>query len=235
VAVVGSHGVCDAAMSLLMSNGLLKCLADEAGPDRMGDLWMSMIRNLAKGPINPILLRLLNEVDGDPKVPHAIRRKEHLEMFVLLGDPAFKLPAVGHRLKLEMAAEVSPGAKVTIQAAIPRELVGAKGFLTLERAPTDPPAGLKPLPPEGDADREAVMVANHEASNRTVLASQAVQVAGDSTRVEVEVPSRCPWERLCVRLYVATEQADGMGVGMIRIRQPETKPASHDSSGAQGS
>jgi len=118
VAVVGATGECWAAMSLLMATGMLEGLRG-GPPERLGELWLAMKKHLAEAPINPLVYGALDAVDGDPQTPQATQRREHLEMFVLLGDPALRLPRVTAELRLRIEGKVAPGAELTVRADVP--------------------------------------------------------------------------------------------------------------------
>ena len=94
VAILGSHGICFAAMVQLAADGLLESFGTTAPPERLGDCWLRVKHGVAKGKIDDLSYRLLDAVDGDSTIPQATQRLEHLEMFLLLGDPALRLPQV---------------------------------------------------------------------------------------------------------------------------------------------
>jgi hypothetical protein len=90
--------------------------------------------------------------------------------------------------------------------------------------PTDPPAGLKPLPPEEDPGRDEVIVHNHRVSNQTELVNIPVQPRNGIIEQTVQIPASVQWKRLVLRLYVHTGDTDGMGAQMLQVRQPELQP-----------
>ena len=55
------------------------------------------------------MYRALDKVDGSPETPQAVQRREHQQMFVLLGDPAFRLPAIDHEIELRNHVDLLPG------------------------------------------------------------------------------------------------------------------------------
>src|SRR5947209_13330862 len=91
---------------------------------------------------------LLDRADGDPRIPQATQRLEHLEMFLLLGDPALKLPAVPLDVKLAAAEPPTLGKSLTVRGEVPTHLAGAKVRVTLERPLTSDPTDLQALPKE---------------------------------------------------------------------------------------
>jgi hypothetical protein len=210
-AVLGSHGVCFAAMVQLAADGLFAGLFAGKVPQRLGDVWLHVLQGLARGKIDPVTYRLLDTVDGDSRIPQEVQRREHLEMFVLLGDPALTLPAMADDLKLTCEGEVTAGGLVGVRGEVPARLEGGKVRLTLERLASSTPADLQPLPKEG-RERDRVMFANHERANRFVLAETEAVVRDGSFAAKLELPAKLPWEKVLVRAYAATERHEALSI-----------------------
>jgi hypothetical protein len=222
VAVLGSHGICFAAMVELAADGLFESLFTGKPPDRLGDAWLCLKSGLASRKVEPLTFRLLDTVDGDAKIPLAEQRLEHVEMLVLLGDPALRLPTMSADVRLTVADAVAPGKSVTVQGEVPARLAGAKVRVTLERPPSSEPDDLLPLPATG-GERSRAMLANHEKANRFVLASAEVAERDGRFEVMLPLPKTLPWKRLLVRAYAGTERQEGIGVLLLPI--PSTPAA----------
>jgi hypothetical protein len=216
VAALGSHGICFAGMVELAADGLFDGLFGARPPERLGDAWLRLKENLGRGKVDPLLFRVLDAVDGDGRIPLADQRREHVEMFVLLGDPALKLPVLPADVRLSVADAVVAGKRIAVRGEVPARLAGAAVRLTLERPASSVPADLKPLPADGP-ERDRVMLANHERANRFVLASAEAAVREGRFEATLEVPSRLPWPRLVVRAYAATDRAEGLGVLTLKV------------------
>jgi hypothetical protein len=217
-AVLGSHGICFAAMVQLAADGLFESSFAAAMPQRLGDTWLAVTRGVAKGPIDPFAFKVLDAVDGDASIPQETQRQEHLEMFLLLGDPALRLPVVADDLELKPADDLRPGGTLTVRGQVPRRLAGARVRVMLERSVASEPADLEPLP--RDAGRERVMQANHERANRFVLASAEVVADKETFEVRLELPVRLPWPRLLLRAYATTDEAEGLTVLPLAVTPP---------------
>jgi hypothetical protein len=217
VAVLGSHGICFAAMVQLASDGLFQSLCGAKPPDRLGDAWLRLKESLAKGKIDAISFWLLDKADGDPNIPQATQRLEHLEMFVLLGDPALRLPLIPTDVKLAVAGETKAGGTIVVTGEVPDRLAAAKVRVTLERPLTSEPADLQPLPEKKD-ERAKVMLANHDRANRFVLAAQEATVKDGRFEVKLEIPEKAPWPRLLIRAYAATDRHEGLGVLALDLK-----------------
>ena len=222
VAVFGSHGVCFAAMVQLASESLFQDFCGPKPPERLGDAWLKLQAGLAKGKIDPLSYWLLDKADGDPNIPQATQRREHLEMFVLLGDPALRLPTIPADIKLTVAGQAEPGQTITVTGQAPERLAGAKVRLTLERPLTSEPDDLQPLPQTGE-DRAKIMLANHDRANRFVLLEKEVAVKDGRFEVEWKLPAKLPWPELLIRGYGATERQEAIGVHPLPIVK-KTKP-----------
>ncbi len=215
-AVVGSHGICFAAMVELAGDGLFHSLFGGRPPEHLGDAFLRLKENLAGGKIDPLTFQLLDAVDGDSRIPLADQRLEHVEMMVLLGDPALRLPVLPKDVKLTAPENVTAGQALAVRGEAPARLEGARVVLTLERPASSEPADLEPLPAAGP-ERDRVMLANHERANRFVLASREATVRDGRFEARFNVPAKLPWRRLVLRAYASTDEQDGLGVVTLPV------------------
>jgi hypothetical protein len=225
VAVIGSHGICFAAMVHLAADGLFDATFAGQPPERLSTAWLGAKTGLARGKIDDFTYRLLDAVDGNPDIPQAAQRQEHLEMFVLLGDPALRLPVLPVDVRLKVEGQVAGGEKLLVRGHVPARLAGAKVRLSLERPVGSIPEGLEPLPrkPGMGAALERVLLANHERANHFVVASAEGEVSGESFEVRLPLPPRLVWPRLTLRAYLATDRAEGMGVLPLKVEPAPVK------------
>lgn len=213
-AVIGSHGVCWAAMSLLMAQGLLEALPAADGAPRLAELWLGMKERLANEPLNPVLFAALDAVDGDPGTPQDVQRREHQEMFVLLGDPALRLPRFAHALRPQVSRAAGGRLRVTLRA--PAEMEGASGRVTLERTLTSRRGDLTALPPDDPRGAaEATTRANHAKANDFVLSAADVRLDGRELRVELPAPADWPPELTLARVYLRRGDVEAFGVARL--------------------
>jgi hypothetical protein len=216
VAVMGSHGICFAAMCQLGADGILESIGNGKPPERLADVWLKLKHGLAKGKIDDLTFKLLDSVDGDPKIPQATQRQEHLEMFVLLGDPALKLPCMADAVKLQVQGKIESGGSITVTGSVPDNLTGGTVRLTLERPLTGEPLDMKPLPPEA-AERAKVMRENHERANRFVLQEDKRSVKDGRFEAKLRLPDKLPWPKLVLRAYAATDKNEALGVLVLEV------------------
>jgi hypothetical protein len=215
-AVMGSHGICFAAMCQLGADGILESIGNGKPPERLADVWLKLKQGLAKGKIDDLTFKLLDSVDGDPKIPQTTQRQEHLEMFVLLGDPALKLPRITDSVKLQVQGKIEPGAMITVSGTVPDNLNGGTVRLTLERPLTGEPLDMKPLPPEA-TERVKVMRENHERANRFVVQEDKPSVKDGHFEAKLRLPDKLPWAKLVLRAYAATDKNESLGVLVLEV------------------
>ena len=213
-AVLGSHGVCFAAMVKLASEAFTGSLLGPKPPERLGAAWLRLKEGLAKGKIDALTYRLLDAADGDPAIPQAAQRQEHQEMFVLLGDPALRLPAVRDDLGVNVTGAAEPGSRLVVGGSVPGRLEGAPVRVTVERPrdsePADAPAG---------AGARAV-VERHERANDFAVVRAETWARGGRYEVALGLPARLPWRRLVVRAYAATENDEAMRCFVAEVKAP---------------
>jgi hypothetical protein len=223
VAVIGSQGICFAAMVQLASDSLFQTFCGPKPPDRLGDAWLSLKEGVAKGKINSISYMLLDKADGDPRIPQATQRLEHLEMFLLLGDPALRLPSISADIKLTVDGTPQAGKSLTVKGEAPQRLAGAQVRVSIERPLSSEPADLQVLPSQPGEERAKGMLANHERANRFALATRDATIKDGRFEVQFDLPAKLPWPRLLLRAYAATDKEEGLGVKALSVPKPEKR------------
>jgi hypothetical protein len=218
VAVIGSHGVCFAAMVQLATDGLIDSTFAGKMPERLGASWLAIKAGLAKGKIDDLTFQLLDAVDGDGNIPQATQRLEHLEMFTLLGDPALKLAATPADLELKTDGAAAGEATVTIHGTALARLNGGQVHVVVERPVSSSPTNLIPLPKELGRERDGVMMRNHDRANRFVLDEAEATIKDGRFEVKLQLPAKTPWPRLNVRAYAATLTEEALGTFRLDVQ-----------------
>ncbi len=220
VAVAGSHGICFAAMVQLAADGLFESALAGKMPERLGDCWLAVKRGLARGKIDDLTFTLLDAVDGDSRIPQAAQRLEHLEMFTLLGDPALRLPVTPRDLQVTVPpSPVKPGTSVRIEGQAPARLKEGRVLLWVERPVNSTPTDLEPLPtgPTRVAERDRILLANHERANRFVLVQGETTIRDGRFQALLTLPDRLPWPKLTVRVYASNERQEALAVQTLQV------------------
>jgi hypothetical protein len=222
VAVLGSHGICFAAMVQLACDGLFERAFQGSPPRRLGDCWLAALEGVAKGKIDFLSYRMLDSVDGDTRIPQATQRQEHLEMFVLLGDPALRLPQIADDIAVSVEKEITPGKPIVVQGRLPERLRNATVRLSLERSAGSVPTNLKSVAMGGERDK--VILDNHDTANRFAVVTQTIVAREDTFETRLNVPAKLPWPRLTLRIYAHTSRDEAMDVHNMEVRaEPDVK------------
>jgi hypothetical protein len=219
VAVIGSHGICFAAMVQLATDGLIESTFAGKTPERLGASWLAIKAGLAKGKIDDFTFQLLDAVDGDGNIPQATQRLEHLEMFTLLGDPALKLAATPADLALKTHL-AEPEATLTITGTAPARLNGGQVHVVVERPVSSSPTNLLALPKKLGPERDKVIMRNHDRANRFVLAEAETAIQDGRFEAKLQLPADMPWMRLNVRAYASTRTREALGALRIEVPTP---------------
>ena len=217
VAVIGSHGECFGGMVDLALDGFLDGFFGKEPPERLGEVWLKMKASLAKKSL-PLYFPLLDAADGDPKIPAATQRREHQEMFVLLGDPALRLPAIRRDLRVTWQGKVAPGEEIHIRGTVPKRLKGGEVRIAVERPLTSMLDKMPPLPKEGE---NAPRPCSGSTSARIISSwhLRRQRCRGTVSRRGCGYPRSLPWARLTLRVYVATERADGLAALTLPVEK----------------
>jgi hypothetical protein len=220
VAVIGAEGESYSAMGQLALDGLLRIFSQPPTPTRLADYWLAVQIGLARGEIAPMMFYLYDQADGSKgKIPLAVQRQEHLEMWLLLGDPALRLPVSPLEIHLAVEGGLTPGQRFKVVGTTPDRVAGGTVRVTLERPLGSTPADLEKLPDAPGEARDQTMVRNHERANNFVLLSAETRLTGNRFECPITAPSKLPWTNVVLRAYASTETEEALGV--------ITLPASH--------
>jgi hypothetical protein len=219
-AVIGATGESYSAPGELAAEGLLGCLAQAPFPARLGDYWLGVQAGLAHGKMDPTIFSLLDLGDGSGgSVPLTIQRREHLEMWMLLGDPALRLPVVPTDVQVKAGGPVSGGKMLPVQGTLPDRLAGASVRLELCRPANSRPGGMEILPADSQENREAraqVILANYKRATSFVIGSVEVKASDNNFEGSLDVPTNLQWSELVLR--ATATRAPEVGVGVLRLQ-----------------
>ena len=221
VAVIGATGESYAAAGQLAFDGMLSEFERPVFPARLGGIYGAVKRGIAESPMNPLMFRMLDASDGTSgRVPLAEQRKEHLEMWTLLGDPAMRLPEVREEISWKLPVEnLVAGQPVTVRGILPQRAVG-KLRVTVERVLSDPPLGLVVVPARG-VERDAALVKNWEAANRVLLLEASTSVEAGEFAARFTLPADLPWERVVLRAQAGEGPTAAKGARVVGVVKGE--------------
>lgn len=215
-AVLGSHGICFASMVQLGCEGLFSRAFAGPLPRTLGECWLATLKGIAQGKIDFLSYRMLDAVDGDPRIPQATQREEHLQMFVLLGDPALRLPDLADDIHLDEPTSVQPGKPLRITGTLPPRLHQARVQVSLERTPASQPVDLLPIPAQPGNEQDRILLANHHKANRFELTTHQVHAHKGQFSLQLEVPKTLPWTKLLLRVYAVNQTSEAQVVRRLQ-------------------
>jgi hypothetical protein len=222
VAVIGASGESYSATGQLAVEGLLSCLTQPPFPTRLGDYWLAVQTSLARGSMDPATFALLDGLDGSGgKVPLATQRVEHLEMWMLLGDPALRLRVVPLDVALRSVDAVVPGKTIEVCGSVPPQLSNASVRLSLERPLNSSPPDLDKVPPKSPENlgaRQHAFAFNHLRANSFDLASVEVRASGNEFAASLPAPTNILWTNLVLRAWATAGFESGAGVLTVPVR-----------------
>lgn len=203
-AVIGSSGETWSSMGYLAIAGLIDRLSKDPAPVRLGSLWLGVQQGIATGKISATTFAMLDRADGTGgKVPLAQQRLEHLESWMLLGDPAMPLLPPPPGIRINPPAAPMPGGPLTITGNLPAESTGAAIRVTLERHPS--------------AVRRVItdQAAGGGRTTGITISSANATATGNTFSVSMDLPSPVPPKPWTLRVETTQPPRDG-GVLLIR-------------------
>jgi hypothetical protein len=222
IAVVGATGESYSAPGKLAIEGLLACVRQPPFPSRLGDYWLGVARGLAGGEMDETTFALLDMADGSRgRTPLAAQRREHLEMWLLLGDPAMRMPIVPTDITIETPQPITAAKDFEVRGSLPGRLKGATVQISLERQLISRAAEQTEIPPqtpENRSARERAFIDRHQGANSFVLTTVETKAAGDKFAASIQAPPTMPWSNVVVRVTAALSNETGMGVICVPVR-----------------
>lgn len=217
-AVIGSHGITYAAFGYLAMCGLVEALNADPAPSRLGELWHGTRGGLARQEISSSEFAMLDLSDGTGgRVPLAAQRLEHLESWMLLGDPAMPVLPAAPSVPLSVSGKVTPGTTITVSGILSPPVPDSFLRVSLERHPGTIRKDLPEVPDSGDS-RAAVARERRELSENVVLVGTAIPVSGREFETKLPLPRDLPAGPWTLRV----SPVKGTGpAGVLRIAGPE--------------
>jgi hypothetical protein len=230
VAVIGAAAESYSTAGLLAFDGLLGRLrAGEPGAPapagRLADYWLAVENALLRGPMDPLTFLVLDNADGSHgQISLADQRREHAQMWTLLGDPALRMPPPARPIELSAKGTVVAGGRVSISGRLPNDFRANQVRITLERPLASPPVGREP-PDNEAADRESKLSRFRRANTFDLDATIVAAPDGKFSTV-LKAPNDVPWPTVTVRAVAKSEEAFAQGTLKLPIAK-ERAAAGH--------
>ncbi len=224
-AVMGAHGESYAAMGQLALDGMLQHLSTSPMPARLATFWLAAKAGLAQGPINPLIFQMYDQADGSRgRIPLDVQRQEHLQMWMLLGDPALRLPLQPLNIQLEVEARTAcPGQSIHVKGTLPDRLPPMSVRITVQRPLGSMPADLETAADVPADNRDHVTLENHQRANDVTIVARDVAPRGRDFECDVELPLELPWPTVVIRAqsFAKTQAAQGIVIVPVHSESPQ--------------
>ena len=216
-AVIGAFAESYAAPGQLALDGMIGLLNQDHPPQHLGEYWLGVQAGLARAKMNPVTFWLYDMADGSGgKVPLGKQRKEHLEMWTLLGDPAMRLPLLASTLDVQSADQVEAGSDLKILVRVKdNHHEGALAKVTIES---------RYVPTVGGRQKEAATLFGE------VIGKAMATVMQGQIRCKIPLPKQLRGKSLTVRVIVLAKDGRDplLGSRLVRIRDKPKEPRGVD-------
>jgi hypothetical protein len=214
-AVIAAYGESYAAIGHLAFGGMLDCLSRAKPPKRLGDYWQSVRDGIAAGFIEPMMFTLFDYADGSRGTTTLeFQRLEHLEMWMLLGDPAMQIPVPSGDVKFSVLKSNKSAGIVQIKGTVPAHFEGGLVQLTLEKTLRKP----KELSVSEDgAFKEPWQGVTGYANNAYILDKTEVIAEKGGFSGELTLSEMASPAEILIRAYVKKDLQDAMRIEVLEI------------------
>jgi hypothetical protein len=164
--------------------------------------------------MDPLTFLALDNADGSSgRISLADQRREHVQMWTLLGDPALRMPPPAFPIDLNAKGAVAAGAKVSVTGHVPNGCRASTVHLTLERPLASQPIRVGPR--ERDAtDRASKLSGLRRANTADLDVTNAAVQDGEFTAV-LKAPDALSWPTVTVR--AVAESPEALAQGAIKL------------------
>ena len=215
IAYVGATRVCHPGYNALFGESIAAHMAKGGRDPRLGPM-LAAARADATDPSNRKIVRMaITQLGGAPSARIA---REGTQMYVLLGDPATRLPIPTQPLAIQVAATGASAGNVTVTGPFP---AGARVVVTLDDA-----RARKPVVPHPDArpDETDKIRANHAAANRwTVAQTETKAKAAGTATVTLDAGALTGGKGRIVKVWV--EHEGRVWYGGVVVPKPAARDA----------
>lgn len=144
-------------------------------------------------------------------------KRSHLHMYTLFGDPAMAVSTMGIAAVAVTPAAAIAGASVNVTATFPALAGAGHATVTLESTRRTVLAPVAAVPPDGDVQRDAVIIDNYQTANDKVAAQVTLPATGSSLSATLAVPTDLPTGTYVVKVFVVAGQGDYGGSTSLTV------------------
>lgn len=232
VAVIAGSRVTMPYAMTVMGNELMRQYFEERAPT-LGEMLRSAKREMATRPRDDAASKLLDTLAlaMNPKSQDLrAERREHLELFNLLGDPTLRLPQP-KRIELDAPGAVTKGQWLLVKGVCPIDgRATVELVLRRDRLRIRPPARVKYDDGAGSIEEFA---STYRAANDPRLASRAAMVSAGPFEVSLAVPDSA--DGPChVRMYVEGKADFAVGSKDVAVAAEDPGARANASASSSG-
>jgi hypothetical protein len=145
-------------------------------------------------------------------------KHSHLHMYTLFGDPGMATVYPGAAQVAVTPASASTGTDLTVSAAFPALAEDGEAIVTLESTRRTILGSIAPVPSDGDASRDSVIVKNYETANDKVVVGLTLPVSGSSLSTTLQAPTGLPAGEYHVKVFAHDGSSDYAGSALVTVR-----------------
>jgi len=146
-------------------------------------------------------------------------KRSHLHMYTLFGDPAMAVTYMGTAEVSVTPSPASVGGRVAVTASFPALAGTGEAMVTLESTRRTVVKPIAAVPPDGDANRDSVIVENYQSANDKVVAGATIPVTGSSLSATLTVPGDLGVGSYYVKVFVSDGSSDYGGSAQLAVSQ----------------
>jgi hypothetical protein len=214
-AVIASSRISHPYPNALLGVGLSRGFFSERRP--MGDM-LQAARTIMMAESRGTMSLLARPFLSSAVDPARLIR-DHLYLYNLLGDPAFRPPFADRDLAITAPSEGRPGEPLEITVDCGGG--GGRLFVSLDRPVNRIASGLQ-HPSGDDPATEAAVVENHRIANHTAFVETQIAATAGPVRVRLDLPESLPPGPYVIKAYlVGTDTDTGDALGSQGITVPK--------------
>ncbi len=214
VAAIGATGLSYAAAGKWAIDGFLQCVEGDQPPAVLADFWLASINGIATSPMTDEVFLALDQADGSRGATSmAEQRDEHLEMWILLGDPALRIPVQLPEIPLRADWQNNAGDQVMeISSPTNPAWNEASAILIIERPLESSADNLERVRRRRELQQLDIVQENWHKANDFEIAREETSFTDNGLQATISLPADLPYDELIVRVIAQPRNQTITGV-----------------------
>lgn len=147
------------------------------------------------------------------------RKRTHLHMFTLFGDPGMALRYVGEQGTISVDGNTPKAGALLPLSARFKSLSSGTARFTLECRRNTILGSIDPVPPDGDPQRDQVIADNYHTANDKVAASAEVSFDSSEAHATLKIPTDLPAGAYYVKVFASNGVQDAFGHQPVTVAE----------------